>query len=205
MTKAKDREGCFVEPQQRLDWFLHDLGRLTVTQVIRKHILTGEPFALEPDLYYDLRSVVANRFGLHEAGVVVVGSSRTGFTLKANNQGHRYRFWRPSSDLDVAVVSSQLFDLFWQRTHELSRESFEWAGSPKEGRRITKEMFQGRVKPHDLPRETGSMEWKEFFDKLTRDDVFGRRVSAHLYRDWYWLEAYQSVLVADCQRELQDG
>ena len=69
--------------EERLDRFKIDLIDLPLIQVVRKHIISGDCFILPHDLYFDLRSEVADHFGLHPNEVFVVGSAKLGFSVAA--------------------------------------------------------------------------------------------------------------------------
>ena len=95
--------------EKRLNQFKKDLSVLTSIQIVRKHIVSGDCFILSQDEYFDLRSEVAEHFGLHPNEVLVVGSAKLGFSVAPNS---RYREFCDESDIDVAMVSSMLFEQF---------------------------------------------------------------------------------------------
>ena len=100
------------ESKERLDAFKRELRRLSATQIVRKHILFGECCMLSQDKYFDLRSEVADHFRLHPNEVLVVGSAKLGFSVVP---GKKYRLFGDESDIDVALVSSTLFDELWKQ------------------------------------------------------------------------------------------
>src|SRR4051812_43370945 len=97
--------------QERLNRFKHDL-KYPSPDIVHKHILTGAPIALSDEDYFLLRNRVASKFRVQPVEVVLVGSCRVGFTLvdKPKQDRPRYSHVHPGSDLDIAVVSAQLFD-----------------------------------------------------------------------------------------------
>ena len=89
--------------EERLNNFKGDLKKLTSIQVVRKHIIFGECSELCPRDYFNLRSEVAKKFGLHPNEAFVVGSAKLGFSVAPKN---RYREFCDDSDIDIALVSS---------------------------------------------------------------------------------------------------
>lgn len=110
--------------EERLKEFKEDLkSDLSSIQIVRKHIISGDCVILSPDKYFDLRSEVAEHFGLHPNEVFVVGSAKLGFSVAPNN---RYREFCDESDIDIAMVSSMLFEQFWQEVFNYRYEGPYW-------------------------------------------------------------------------------
>lgn len=195
-----------VIPQSdRLNAFRQDIAGLKLVDVIRKHITTGDPVTVDADTYFVLRSRIADHFQLHPNQVVVVGSSRLGFSLKPEK---RFSEIAPK-DIDVAVVSETLFNQFWDLVFQKVRENRQWATSTHKNLGFVKSLFAGWITPHKLPSLPSfapALEWVEFFDKLNHSRICGARpISVRLYRNWDRLEAYQEIHVAECKREIERG
>lgn len=175
--------------------FKADLQALPIRDVVRKHISTGSPFAFSENEYYELRRTVAAEFRLHPTSVVVVGSTRVGFSL---NPEHRYRPVQTSSDIDVAIVSQERFDDYWERVFQYAQENLAWRGG-----RFKTNLFRGWIDPRFLPNTPlfeAAETWVRFFDGLMRSRKYGRRrITARLYRSWDRLEAYQEPSVLACK------
>src|SRR5262249_15813759 len=108
------------EHSTRVTEFKNDLRNLEAIRVVRKHITTGSSAVLDESKYYELRNEVAGHFGLHPSAVVLIGSGRTGFSLKPNK---RYVAFGDSSDLDLAIVSREKFDEYWDLVFEYCRSN----------------------------------------------------------------------------------
>lgn len=176
--------------------FKADLDALSITDVIRKHISTGPPFSFSSSEYFELRRIVAEQFNLHPSAVVVVGSTRTGFSLDPD---HRYAPVRSRSDIDIAIVSQERFDDYWERVFQYARVNLGW----KERKRFKNNLFNGWIDPRFLPSAPtfdAAVKWSEFFDALMASRKYGRRIiTARLYRSWERLEAYQEPSVVACK------
>jgi hypothetical protein len=193
----------------RISKFKADLASPTkdVSEIIRRHITTGDPAILDGDVYFELRRQIAQHFVLHPSSVVLVGSCRLGFSLKLKGKEprSRYHHCKSSSDVDIAVVSTPLFDSYWDNVFGVVQKSRNWA-LRKDSKTFVRDLFSGWITPGDLPNLPSfadAARWQEFFDGLTQSRVCGiRTVNARLYRDWARLEAYQAILVSECRNEI---
>ena len=183
--------------------FKHDVIRLDILEVIRKYVTTGVPATIDTETYWLLRNEIARKFSIHPNNVVVVGSSRLGFSLKKEK---RFNLTTPK-DIDIAIVSEQLFGCYWDMVFNVVRFNRSWPHQNKKNMAFVSSLFSGWITPHRLPNLTSfqlARDWAEFFNELTRSRVCGiRGVSARLYRDWSRLEAYQEIMVNECKRDLE--
>jgi hypothetical protein len=193
------------EISDRLDRYKRDLKYPSI-EVVQKHILTGQPVALDEEQYFLLRNRVGKKFNVLPVEVILVGSCRIGFTLvdKPDRKRPRYSPIHQGSDLDIAVVSSRLFDVYWEGVYQYSAENLAFS-TTEEGQRFRDTLFQGWIEPDALPpahRFSRAREWFEFFRQISQDRQYGnRRASARVYRSWDRLTAYQQRAVEQCQRQ----
>jgi len=187
-----------------LQKFQSELTALPSEEIIRKYITTGMPVHLSEDDYFNLRKVIAHEFKLHPSSVVLIGSCRLGFSIAPKK---RYRLARPDSDLDVAIVSAEQFDVYWDAVFSYSVANRGWTYG-KSYDRFLKMLFSGWIDPRGLPnvaRFKEAADWANFFDGLMQSRKFGpRRITARLYRNWSRLEAYQDVAVRKCLANIGD-
>lgn len=188
----------------RVEQFCADLKVLNTKEVTRKHITTGLPALLNEDQYFTLRSVIADEFDVYPSEVVLVGSCRMGFSIAPRTA---YREAHSASDLDIAIVSQERFDDFWDGVFTYATSNIEWKGS-NEHKEFVRMLFNGWIDPRGLPnvdRFKQATRWTSFFDGLMQSRQFGsRRISARLYRTWMRLEAYQEQSVRKCVVNLGD-
>ncbi|MFZ1937331.1 MAG: hypothetical protein WCB27_11890 [Thermoguttaceae bacterium] len=161
------------------------------------------PVVIASEDYYELRRLVAEKFNLHPSAIVVVGSCRTGFSIKAER---RYRPADSASDIDVAMISREQFDCYWDGVFEYARlhKAWKWTHRYQEFVRM---LFNGWIDPRGLPSVptfSQAQQWVTFFDDLMQSRRFGsRRITARLYRNWERLESYQEKRVSSCHAELR--
>lgn len=166
--------------------------------LVRKHITTGTPTEVSRDEYFELRNLVAKAFGLHPNAIVLVGSCRQGFSIAPKK---RWNAAHSGSDLDLAIVSTERFDVYWDDVFAYSRVDRAWQRS-RRYKRFVGSLFRGWIDPRWLPpvpRFEQAAHWVDFFDTLMQSRRFGtRRISARLYRTWLRLDAYQQISVEKC-------
>lgn len=186
--------------QARLDAFRADLPGRTPTDIVRRHVTLSAPHALTDAQHTSLRQQVAQHFGGHPNDVIVVGSAKLGFSLASEK---RYRPFGDASDIDVAVVSDDVFDRIWQEVFEYAESGAIW---PKK-KQFVEYHFRGWIRPDLLPSSpvfTTAEDWWEFFRALERSGEFGDlKIRAGLYRTQYFLERYQQIAVQECQEEVR--
>ena len=181
--------------QERISKFQSDLLELETGQLVQRHITTGPSFLLDDDRYHLLRARVAAEFALHPNEILMVGSAKLGFSIVRKQ---RYRPFGEESDIDLAVVSSQLFDEFARATFDYWERSPYW---PKYEIYV-KYMFRGWIRPDLLPSVLAQgKRWWEFFRGLTAEGTFGSfQIHAGLYKSWHYLDSYHSICIDECKR-----
>lgn len=190
------------EAERRLSQFKEDLSILSPIQIVRKHIIFGECCILSNHEYFDLRSEIADHFGVHPNEVLVVGSTKLGFSVVPNKQ---YRLFRDTSDIDVALVSSTLFDEFWKEVFRYEQEGGDWP----EYTEFVDYFFRGWIRPDKLPespifplREN----WWNFFRAITNSGRYGDyKIAGGLYKSYFFLENYQKICVQECVNNLEEN
>ena len=187
--------------EERLDKFKVDLLELPLIQVVRKHIISGDCFILSQDKYFNLRSEVAEHFGLHPNEVFVVGSAKLGFSVAPKKRFRPFR--RNKSDIDVALVSSKLFDQVNEDIFNYKQEAGDW---PKYSE-FADHLFQGWIRPDKFPRSPVfqfGKKWWDFFLGLTGNQRYGDyKIRGALYKSYFFIENYQEDCVQQCKDYIQ--
>lgn len=194
--------------EKRIDQFKEDLrSDLSSIQIVRKHIISGDCFIFSQDKfpqdkYFELRSEVAEHFGLHPNEVFVVGSAKLGFSVAPNN---RYREFCDESDIDIAMVSSMLFEQFWQEVFDYKYEGPYWP----EYKQFIRYLFQGWIRPDMLPQSSMFRlreRWWNFFQSVTRSGRYGGyKIRGGLYKSFFFLENYQKISIQECKNNLEEN
>lgn len=187
------------ELNERIATFKRDLIRFDAIEISRRHIVFGECAVIDPDEYFRLRSVVARRYDLHPNDVLVVGSGKLGFSIAPSKQ---YRPFSDESDLDVVIISERLFDIVWQDVHRYFNQGGYW----EHANAFQQYLFRGWLRPDKLPPDHKfpfGKAWWEFFNHLSASREYSiSRIRGAIYRNWYFLEAYQELAISECARQL---
>lgn len=201
--------------EERIKTFKEELLSSDPEYFLRKNIIFGESYWLENTLYYELKQEIASKFDLHPSCVFMVGSGKLGFSLSEKiirdretnditERKPRFRAFCEESDLDIAIVSPVLFNMYWRQVFKYSQNKPFW---PK--KKLFKEyMFEGWMRPDKLPPSVGlfqiQRDWFEYFSELTVSGKYGDfSITAGLYNDWEFLENYQLKSINECKLSLE--
>jgi hypothetical protein len=167
-------------------------------EVVQAHVFDGEVFAFRgaPTALDVLQGRLAGALAVRAQDVRVVGSAKIGFSLDPNAFPRQFS---DSSDVDVAVVSADLFDAAWNtvldwhylRRHNLPAPEFAWVKARKDdfywGYLVPSQLhFAGLLFPAVLrPLRDLSTRWFNAFRELGSEPLLATRtVSGRLYRTW---------------------
>ena len=191
--------------------FKADLFSLSAEEVFARYVAPDQCYGMTDVDQGSLRGQIANHFGIAPEDVLIVGSAKLGFTLRHKpahgDEGERLPFaeFNAGSDVDVAIVSERLFDDIWKacfsfwHTSGYANARAYWPT----GKHFRDYFFRGWMRPDHLPSE-GSFryknDWFDFFRRLTSARAAGDyKITAGLYRDSYFLEAYQTIAINQCK------
>ena len=187
--------------QARLQAFKSDLAQFSPVEIARRHIIFGDCAVISSHTYHELRTVVSEKYNIHPNEVLIVGSAKLGFSIAPNK---RYREFCDTSDLDVVIISHQLFTSVWKDVHRY----FEQGGYWENKRQFTNYLFRGWIRPDKLPPDQNfplARAWWSFFNALSASRQFSNiRVTGAIYQSWHFLESYQTIAISQCADELND-
>lgn len=183
-----------------MDFFFSTLKGVKEADLLdfcRKHALHGNPkvFAGAEDKYYEFRKRIAKEFSINFAEVLVTGSAKLGFSPFKEKQ------FDLDSDIDVAIVSSTLFDHIMTFIHDYQLElrANRKTVSEKELARYHNFLEYGAmgwIRPDLLPTSFRVDElktrWFKFFASLSngKSEVGNYKVSAGVFKSYLHLEKY---------------
>ena len=182
-----------------LEEFKADLGNLSSIQMIRKYILNGDCYVLNDDLHFRLKEQICEHFKVEFNNVILVGSGKLGFSIKAEKRFHSFG---DDSDIDVAVVSSELFQKVWEEAYLYKKSGTYW---PK-ANSFFRYLSEGWIRPDKLPSSdffSFTDRWWDFFNAITASRRFGPyKIRAGLYQSMFFLQEYQKICIEQCIEEL---
>jgi len=162
-------------------------------------IKTGEEFKFKRE--------IANMLNVHIRDIVIVGSGKLGFSLKPDKSNPGLYLFKnfdfdyssnieeKKSDLDVAIVSSSLFD---KEIENLFNYTQYGKDSWKERRGFAKYTLKGKLAIRFLPDEFPMT--KEILKVQEKYQLeYGREVNIEIYKSWYFFETYHRENIKNIQ------
>lgn len=182
-----------------LEAFKTDLSSLSSIQMIRKYILNGSCHILNDDQHFRLKEQICEHFRVEYNSVILVGSGKLGFSIKADK---RFLPFGEDSDIDVAVVSTELFQKVWEEVYLYKKSGAYWPNSGTFFRYLS----EGWIRPDKLPSSdyfAFTATWWNFFNDITASKRYGAfKVRAGLYHSMFFLQEYQKICIEQCIEEL---
>lgn len=152
---------------------------------IRERVMAGDCRMLEPIAQAGLKEEIAKFFSVHANCIVIVGSSKLGYSL---NPSKCFKPFDDDSDIDVAVVNPRLFEQYWLQMYKAKQELVDWPDVADS----RKYLFRGWIRPDKLPLLSIRNQWFDFFNDLQARNIGGPyAVRGGLYFSHEFLEAYQ--------------
>ena len=159
------------------------------------NIKVGEEFNFKKD--------VSSKLGVHFRDITIVGSGKLGFSMKdEKDTPGLYLFksfdFERISDLDVAVVSSTLFD---NAIRNLYSHTIFYQNVWVKRNSLAKYVLKGRLATRYLPLD---FELTKEIAKVQADYQmkYGRMVNIEVYKSWYFLETYHEQNIKNIQINL---
>lgn len=168
--------------------------------IVREFITHGQCMMINQEKYAILRERVAAELSVHpNRDVYIVGSAKLGFSIKP---ARRYGYFGEESDVDVAVVSSELYFRLWKEARAFIASKELWSASKAE--LFREQHLHGRISPKNLhkasPLIPTAMKLWEIGRVLQRERVAGPYpVTFAVWVDMDTLEDYQAKTVEQCQ------
>jgi hypothetical protein len=151
-----------------------------------------------PDEEVKLTATVARsifgafRIRVHPLQIVICGSAHLGFSPVPDKLGKP--FDPKTSEIDVAVISPELFESTWNELQTLSLE-------PAIRATISRELFWGFINPahiRDISEHGG--QWWRAFGSIRTDRAAG--VRGRLYRNFWSMQSYHRIAIFQGREKL---
>jgi hypothetical protein len=146
-------------------------------------ILSGLPYIFRrQDELGAFQEHVASLLGVADAsaGVLVVGSARTGFSLDPDNYPQPFR---ASSDIDLVIVDTELFDAAWQTL-------LVWDYLSKGGRTSFEDHWLSDRRSQTFSGWYDPTQWRRDFDLAP---AYPQRLKPLRDQAFRWFSAFQSL------------
>ena len=203
-----------------LDTIKQDITDLTAKQFYLKHFHRSDNWYFEnvlgipsADIIHaldDFKSIISDNLKINFNCIVMVGSGKIGYSLtptasKLYKEFNNDQKIRKISDIDVAVVSTQLFNKYW----DLLRKSYKYKYIAHY-QFIPTEIYRGYInEKHLLEIEGCRKEWIQqalASKKALSTNLFiQNEVTYRIYRNWEDFEDYHVQAIKKIKRGDIDG
>ncbi|MDP2449917.1 hypothetical protein [Polaromonas sp.] len=184
----------------------------TLVDFCRRRSLHGTPAVFDgnEDAYYEFRKRISERFEISFHEVFITGSAKLGFSP------HKRKLFDYDSDIDIAIISAELYERIMSSIHDYQMELREnrKAVSYFELKGYHKFLEYGAIgwmrpdllptsfRVHELRRE-----WFDFFDSIShgKSEVGNYKVTAGAFKSYAHLERYTLSGLRSLRTTLQVG
>lgn len=184
----------------------------TLLDFCRRRNLHGTPavFADREDAYYEFRKRIAEKFSINFHEVFITGSAKLGFSP------YKMKTFDYESDIDVAIISAELYDRIMEYIHNYQVELRENRKAVSDIELMGYHKFleygaMGWMRPDLLPTSFRVAElkrdWFDFFNSISygKSEVGNYKVTAGAFKSYRYLERYTLNGLRLLKRKVQIG
>lgn len=137
------------------------LAKRAYREIADQAVINRRPWIFETDTDYTVwKKFIGDVLGEATVEIKIVGSAATGFSLHPEKAGRPFRALngpQKSSDIDIALISGELFGAAWDAVIESDRQvSF---GGSEEPQRMRRNIYNGFLASHWVPQRTSPAQW----------------------------------------------
>ncbi|MCQ2442136.1 MAG: hypothetical protein MJ077_03260 [Oscillospiraceae bacterium] len=198
-----------------------DLSTLDSKEFYLKHIVKSHNWYLSDYLHTPqneiidkmdyFKEIVSTNFGINFHNCQIVGSAKTGFSLSPNKLLKPFHEETPStnsSDIDIAIISDQLYTEYWSALRQ--EKTIHAPFNKTYYNRIAASIFRGYINEKDLIRFQGiKKKWSKLISPANvqlQDNLgFIHPITYRLYRSWDDLEEYQLIGITKAKSKMEES
>jgi len=185
-----------------IDDLKKELDKESLSRVLNKYILGGDPicFPSNKNLIFALKENISTYFDIHPKMIEIVGSAKLGISLSEDRFGGRYN---KNSDIDMAVVSIELFDMAWNELMKLDSQFYTLKDKDRQFLKdCSNDIPDGFISPDKLPEKCDFRKkwWKIFSDLSNKKEFEFRKIRGRLFKNWFFVEKYYSIQLKKIKR-----
>jgi hypothetical protein len=157
------------------------------------YVIDSKCFGGNIDFILELKETLSTYFKVPIKNIEIVGSAKLGLSLSKDRFGKKYD---NNSDIDLVLVSSELFDEAW---HELLKLEYKFHQLSTKERAFLDDCYgtlhRGFISPEKLPPKTDFHKyWWRIFSNLSNKEIYEyRKIRGRLFKDWWFVEKYYSI------------
>lgn len=205
-----------------LEQIKDDLKKMSEKQFYTKYIIRSDNWYFENymkksadeviHLIDDYRLIVSESFGVSFNSVMMVGSGKLGFSMSPPDMDNPQKSKmflpfndderiRKVSDLDIAIISSDIFHEYWKKFRISYKPCYKGTYL-----HLYKELYRGYINERNIMDVDGCRkQWNETASvskkKLRSDLYFKHEISYRIYRNWEDFEDYNIQNIHKIKRE----
>ena len=156
--------------------------------------------------YDDFRKTVSDHLGLQPDCIALTGSAKFGCSLNPNPKINKaFRAFHEGSDLDLIIVSPELFNEIWLALREAYFSGYWWImrhHAPYIFRHFISLVSEERYKTKYLRETVRKLDSMAF--RIVTTMGISRTINYRIYSDWNDVYAYHSYSIKEIQKGLSD-
>jgi hypothetical protein len=180
---------------------------------VQKYLIEDETFffsKVKNGEEFNFKKDIASTLNVHIRDIIIVGSGKFGFSIKPNDSTEGLYLFREfdynfkmissekKSDIDVAIVSSYLFD---KEIENLYKATGFYKNLWDNRNSFGKYVLKGKLAIRFLPLEFRLT--KEIIEVQKKyQEQYGREVNIEIYKSWYFFESYHQENIKNIQVNL---
>lgn len=195
-----------------------DLLSLEPKEFYMKHIIKSHNWYFSDYLHFSqdeivdrmdyFKEIVSTRLSVNFHNIQIVGSAKVGYSLspaKLFSPFHNESPDKPSSDIDIAIISERLFKMFWDKLRQVKKIQYNQTYY----NHLTASIFRGYINEKDLMKVNGmSEDWERLIRPINvvlQDNLgFVHPITYRIYRSWEDLEEYQLIGISKAKKYLEE-
>lgn len=194
LLSMEPREFYFKHIVKSHNWYFSDYLHFSPTEVV--------------DRMDYFKEIVSTKLNINFHNVQIVGSAKVGYSLspeKLFTPFHDERPDKPSSDIDIAIISERLYQKFWDELRHVKKIRYMQTYY----NHLTESIFRGYINEKDLLKvQDLRIEWEELtrpINVMLQDELgFVHPITYRVYRSWDDLEEYQIIGISKARCSLEE-
>jgi hypothetical protein len=161
-------------------------------------------FSKDPNRGFAVQNEISEKYAVPFSAVKIVGSAHLGYSYYKKRE-----FIAKESDLDIALVSPQLFQkysewVYWTTKRYTDLSKFQRKNGLSVAQNFRDNLSMGYFRPDLMPSSSKKYEWFSFFNQLsTRHTDLFKSINAGIYLSEGFFEMKNSALVVEYERSVR--
>ncbi len=206
----KQMTNYILDLNDKVAQFKQDLKKTPTNEIYTKYVLAGEVWVFKKkyndkwfENYNDFKLYISKRLGVHYNDIAIAGSAKLGFSV---NPKKKFKLFNEESDIDVVIISQELFYLFWK---EYLEDSYSPIGIEKIGK-ISFGIFRKYIFLDGFRNENKFFRQWEVKTKGFEKDLqllFGIENDIHyrIFESWDSAQKYYVNGIDKCKNDMIEG